>query len=530
MTAPAPTDPLDVGVPVPPDRDWQVLRDAALAAVAVTAPEWTDHNPSDPGVTITEAVAWGLADLHYRTSSAPLDGWSAQTALWREPADRHWSGAPLPSDHARLLALAAAVATVPPAAAVAVRLAVTATEATGLLLAADVPVDLTAAATRLLRAPLVLRAAMDGAAAVEAVTDRSEACALPALRVDPLFDRLWDDELRAVLRRARQRSAAREVRRRTDELRRLVERAPSHEAPHRLGQALGVDAEQAVDALGVHPAPTAAVPETWETADGWTTHWPPHPLQARTVEPVTAGDYARLARSVAGVRRAWTVAEVLPGLGWDGAEVTARATRPGAVTLLVEADPVPEGSARRALLQQVLRAVGDEVDDPWTPVHTDLGSGGPRRTMCDEVGAALLERCPVTLRGVLHVAVTADREDVLAAALARVAALFGTGRPESATTAGAAPVWPRDLEGPWPVAPPEPGGWVPGEAVRVPELVQRLSDDVEVLGVEALEARAGDGAWQPYALPLDPSCTPVLADDQCLRVRFDLVEGCGGAC
>ena len=40
------------------DRRWIDLVDDALATIPVEAPEWTDHNASDPGVTFAELFAW----------------------------------------------------------------------------------------------------------------------------------------------------------------------------------------------------------------------------------------------------------------------------------------------------------------------------------------------------------------------------------------------------------------------------------------------------------------------------------------
>jgi predicted phage baseplate assembly protein len=40
------------------DRRWSDLVEDALATIPVEAPEWTDHNASDPGVTFAELFAW----------------------------------------------------------------------------------------------------------------------------------------------------------------------------------------------------------------------------------------------------------------------------------------------------------------------------------------------------------------------------------------------------------------------------------------------------------------------------------------
>ena len=44
-------------------RSFEQLRDALLARVPVDAPEWTDHDVSDPGVTLLELFAFLAEDL-----------------------------------------------------------------------------------------------------------------------------------------------------------------------------------------------------------------------------------------------------------------------------------------------------------------------------------------------------------------------------------------------------------------------------------------------------------------------------------
>ncbi|HXZ10723.1 MAG TPA: hypothetical protein VEI25_21940, partial [Paraburkholderia sp.] len=52
----------------PDARNFDDLVREGLALLPVYAPEWTNHNPSDPGVTLVELLAW-LADiLLYRTA------------------------------------------------------------------------------------------------------------------------------------------------------------------------------------------------------------------------------------------------------------------------------------------------------------------------------------------------------------------------------------------------------------------------------------------------------------------------------
>lgn len=40
------------------DRRWVDLVDESRSLIPVYAPEWTDHNPSDPGITLIEFLAW----------------------------------------------------------------------------------------------------------------------------------------------------------------------------------------------------------------------------------------------------------------------------------------------------------------------------------------------------------------------------------------------------------------------------------------------------------------------------------------
>ena len=57
---------------------------------ATATPAWTDHNAADPGITLLEVLAYGLADLHYRTAERHLDGWPLEVRAWDADAGRHW--------------------------------------------------------------------------------------------------------------------------------------------------------------------------------------------------------------------------------------------------------------------------------------------------------------------------------------------------------------------------------------------------------------------------------------------------------
>jgi len=48
------------------DRRYADLVDEARALIATHAPEWTNHNPSDPGITLIELFAWLSEMLLYR--------------------------------------------------------------------------------------------------------------------------------------------------------------------------------------------------------------------------------------------------------------------------------------------------------------------------------------------------------------------------------------------------------------------------------------------------------------------------------
>lgn len=61
---PLPSQPLD-------DRSFQDLVDEAKKRIPLHCPEWTDHNVSDPGVTLIELFAWMMDILLYRLNQVP---------------------------------------------------------------------------------------------------------------------------------------------------------------------------------------------------------------------------------------------------------------------------------------------------------------------------------------------------------------------------------------------------------------------------------------------------------------------------
>jgi hypothetical protein len=57
--------------PVLDDRSYQQLRDELIRRIPVYAPEWTDYNPSDPGVTLIELFAFLGENLLFRFNQIP---------------------------------------------------------------------------------------------------------------------------------------------------------------------------------------------------------------------------------------------------------------------------------------------------------------------------------------------------------------------------------------------------------------------------------------------------------------------------
>lgn len=53
------------------DRKFQDLVDEMKRRIPLYCPEWTDHNVSDPGVTLIELFAWAIEQLIYRANQIP---------------------------------------------------------------------------------------------------------------------------------------------------------------------------------------------------------------------------------------------------------------------------------------------------------------------------------------------------------------------------------------------------------------------------------------------------------------------------
>ena len=77
---------------IPPnldDRTWQDLVDEARALIPKYAPDWTDHNSSDLGITMVELFAWLVEGLIYRLNRVPdknYDAFLNLLGITRDPA------------------------------------------------------------------------------------------------------------------------------------------------------------------------------------------------------------------------------------------------------------------------------------------------------------------------------------------------------------------------------------------------------------------------------------------------------------
>lgn len=506
-SAPSMPEPLAAPVATEPDADYDGLRARAIQTVTdLAGSTWTDQNDTDPGITLLEAMAWGLADAHYRVSSRSLDRWPLATIL----------GVPSPqigdptevSEITDLLSHSERGGQ-----PIAWRLtrqvegARTRSEARRLVvdtaeqLAAERNVAMTTHPSAiewcvdLLRRNLNRRAALDLSPTIQTSIAAATAAAAPDTPADdvdfaakqliaslPDFAHLWPDEIAALVAGERRRRQMRAV----STLARSLRSASDLELEVLENQltAVGVPMHVAKTARALCSRPATLSPETWESTDGATEVWPPTADQTLRCEPVTAQDYASRARAVDGVGRAWAVAGALPGIAWHGGR-TIVTDRKGTVTLLVERVPMINDPGTRESEVQYLRRVvqevlSDETGQPWdTP--------GGRRGLGDEIGAALVRHCPITLSATLHCPAGAVPESVSEAAVERVRAYLRAGRSHSAPTDGSLG------RGPWPDRPQPATGWQPGEPIPVSELTAVLADDAAVLGVTGLSVAVKDG-------------------------------------
>src|SRR3954468_4188277 len=57
--------------PILDDRSFEQLRDELVRRIPVYAPEWTDHNESDPGIALLELFAFLGESLLFRFNQIP---------------------------------------------------------------------------------------------------------------------------------------------------------------------------------------------------------------------------------------------------------------------------------------------------------------------------------------------------------------------------------------------------------------------------------------------------------------------------
>ena len=88
------------------------------------------------------------------------------------------------------------------------------------------------------------------------------------------------------------------------------------------------------------------------------------------------------------------------------------------------------------------------------------------------------------------------------------------------------------VDGPWPPAPQPAGGWVPGDPIRVSEVVEVLAGCRDVLGIRDVHLRLADGgAWTTAAdgeLAIPAGTVPVRVGN-CFTVDISRSGGCGDA-
>ncbi|RKZ62525.1 MAG: putative baseplate assembly protein, partial [Gammaproteobacteria bacterium] len=57
--------------PILDDRTYAQIRNELISRIPVYAPEWTDHNASDPGITLIELFSFLGENLLYRFNQIP---------------------------------------------------------------------------------------------------------------------------------------------------------------------------------------------------------------------------------------------------------------------------------------------------------------------------------------------------------------------------------------------------------------------------------------------------------------------------
>src|SRR5687767_10479291 len=71
--------------PILDDRSFEQLRDELVRRIPVYAPEWTDHNASDPGIALLELFAFLGESLLFRFNQIPESTYLAYLRLLDVP-------------------------------------------------------------------------------------------------------------------------------------------------------------------------------------------------------------------------------------------------------------------------------------------------------------------------------------------------------------------------------------------------------------------------------------------------------------
>ncbi|NTU80839.1 MAG: baseplate protein J [Chloroflexales bacterium] len=70
------------------DRTYGDLLDEARAEIARVYPAWTDHNPSDPGITVLELLVWVCEQVMFQADQIPEASYDAFLSLLQGPGYR----------------------------------------------------------------------------------------------------------------------------------------------------------------------------------------------------------------------------------------------------------------------------------------------------------------------------------------------------------------------------------------------------------------------------------------------------------
>lgn len=534
--------------PDAPDADWATILTRLMGDLTETAPStWSDHNLPDPGVTLAETAAYGVADAHYRTAERRFDSWPLEVGSYRPDAARQWHLA-LPAGQAGAIA-GPLKAGLPTSAAILeplIRACRETPEAVALLAQAPWVTAWTSAqrpyVIALMRARLVRATAQEYADLVASAVDAERASPGPLAARDAravqslsVLLPLWQSELKALVQRERRRLAQETLVGRLEQVRAAVSAAETAACRADLVAAdldtTGAPSEVDV-AMAAARIPFGVLPEQLESDDGRTRVWPPHPIQALTCEPVTSADYARRAREHAKVGRAWAVPGRLAGVAWNGlptgtAPSIAVDPKAAAITLVVErisGVSQPMG----AFLREVLKtAIGTECEVPFPPWQDTFNPNDPRRVICDEVGASLLQTVEIVVEGIVITGVGVDPAVTLQGVRQRINDFFVRGRGPQEPPAA------PEVSGPWPLHDQPPGGWLPGDPIRFTEVTEVMVADPSVLGVEQLSMQVkGDATFHTLAdgeLSIPANAVPTLATFDCLTARFALAGDCSDA-